>query len=174
MGFLDFLKHGLVRLPEPKVVQPRALPTSAPGDLIFKSSVDVLEHVKEFAPLAWQPNVDLLAMVGGEVILKGEGDLCVVAARVLAPKDDGFAQLTTFNTIRAVHSREKGRQPVNRETIDLKHGDLVTIHLVERNSELVNLNPHNYDGWVAFITAKMLPIFSVKDGGWRIERKYEF
>jgi hypothetical protein len=173
MGVLDFLKRGLVQVPDAKKATPQPQPISAPRDLVFKSSTDVLEHVKEFEAVAWRPNIDLRAMTGREVKLI-KGTLCAI---VLAPKDDGFVQLHTFTGITAVHSRERGRVPVEATTdvsaTGLSHGDLVRIHLADRKSELIDLLPDNYDGWVAFITAKLLPIFSVKDGGWRIERKYE-
>jgi hypothetical protein len=173
MGFLDFLRCRVVQVPEAKKAPPQPQPISAQGDLIFKSSIDALEYVQKFAPVAWRPNIVLIAMIGGEVELI-KGTLCAI---VLAPKDNGFAQLTTFTSITAVHSRESGRVPVEATTsvsaTRLKHSDLVMLHLADRKPELIDLLPDNYDGWVAFITAKILPIFSLKDGGWRIECKYE-
>jgi hypothetical protein len=188
MGVLDFVKRKRVQVPEAKKAPAQPQPPSAPRDLVFKSSTAVLEYVKEYAPVAWRPNIDLIAMIGGEVKLI-KGTLCAI---LLAPKDDGFVQLRTFTPITAVedrskdsdnkrippvHSRERGRVLVEGKTdvsaTGLTHGDLVEIHLTGRESELIDLLPDNYDGWVAFITAKVLPIFSVKDRGWRIERKYE-
>jgi hypothetical protein len=85
--------------------------------------------------------------------------------------------LKTFTTIKAVNSKDKGRTLVNDLTnisvLGLKSGDLITIILADRNPELVTLLQDNFDGWVAFVIGKNRPIYSLRDGGWRVEKRYE-
>ncbi|MGO8953995.1 MAG: hypothetical protein ACLPWS_09985 [Rhodomicrobium sp.] len=160
MGLFDFLK-------------PRAEPAPAmPNDLIFKSGTHAIEYVKECMLTEWKPNSVAVALVGHAKLIEG-----TLYAKVLVPQRDGFVQLETGTTIKAVHSKDKGRVPVNELTdisvLGLKSGDLVTMMLCERSPELVNLLPDNFDGWVAIIIGKALPIYSLHDGGWRMEKKYE-
>ena len=112
--------------------------------------------------------------LGRAELIKG-----LLSARVLVPHGDEFVQLATFTPIKAVNSKDKGRFPVNELTdisaLGLKSGDLVTVILADRNPELVNLIPDNFDGWIAYIIGKhhSEPIYSLRDGGWRIEKRYE-
>jgi len=50
---------------------------------------------------------------------------------------------------------------------------LVTLLLADRKPELIKLMPDNFDGGVAFVIGKNLPIYSFGDSGWRMERRYE-
>lgn len=160
MGLFDFLK-------------PRAQPAPAmPDDLIFKSGTHAIEYVKQYMLTEWKPDSVVVALVGQAELI--QRTLC---AKVLVPQGDGFVQLSTFTTIKAVHSKDNGRIPVDQSTdisvLGLKSGDLVTMILSDRSPALVDLLPDNFDGWVALIIGKNLPIYSLHDGGWRIEKKYE-
>src|SRR5262249_41616842 len=146
---------------------------SMPNDLVFKSGKDAIEYVKKFMLTEWKIDSVVFGLLGPAELIKGT--LC---ALVLVPYGDGFVQLKTYTNIKAVNSEGKEQVSVNEMTdisdLGLKSGDLVTMVLAGRNPELIELLPDNFDGWVAFIIGRNLPIYSVRDHGWRMESKYEF
>jgi hypothetical protein len=167
MSIFNFLKSRLTKRP---AQQP---PPSIPNDLIFKSGTDAIEYVKQYMHTEWKPDSIAVALLGQAQLTKGT--LC---AQVLVPRNDEFVHLTTFTTIKAVNSKDEGRTLVNEFTnisvLGLEPGDLITIMLADRDPELVNLLQDSFDGWVALVIAKNRPIYSLRDGGWRVEKRYEF
>jgi hypothetical protein len=164
-NFFSFLKPVQTKTQAPQTA------ASAPNELIFKSGKDAIEYVKQYMRTEWEPDSVAVALIAHPVFEKG-----VLSARVLIPKDDGFVELPTFTAITAVNSREQGRIPVD-ETSDisvlgLNFGDLVTVILAGRDAQLVDLLPGS-DGWIAFIIGKNLPVYSLRDRGWIMEKKYE-
>lgn len=151
--------------------RPQQAASAIPNDLIFKSGRDAIEYVKKYMRTEWQINSTVVALVAHPILEKG-----ILSARILVPKNDGFVELPTFTTIAAVHSRETGRIPVDGSSdisvLGLQFGDLVTVILAGRDAELVNLLQGS-DGWIAFIIGKNRPVYSLRDGGWIIEKKYE-
>jgi len=166
MGLFDILKP---RAAGPPAQRPAP---SIPNDLIFKSGAGAIEYVKQYMRTEWKPNNVVVALLGHAELIKG-----ILCAKVLVPNGDGFVQLATFTTIKAVNSKDHERIVVNERTnistLGLKSGDLVTVLLADRNPELANLLQDSFDGWVAFLIGKNLPIYSLRDGGWRIEKRYE-
>ncbi|MGA8380297.1 MAG: hypothetical protein WB710_04115, partial [Stellaceae bacterium] len=116
-------------------------------------------------------NSTIVALVAHPMLDKG-----VLSARILVPKDDRFVELPTFTTITAVRSRETGRIPVDGSSdisvLGLQFGDLVTVLLAGRDAKLIDLLPGS-DGWIAFIIGKNHNVYSLRDGGWLMEKKYE-
>lgn len=144
-----------------------------PNDLIFKSGSAAIEYVKQYINVDWRQNSIVLALLGHAELHKG-----ILSATVLTPYDhENFVKLKTFTAIKAVESQKGGRSFVDEHStisaLGLNEGDLVTLLLADRKPELVRLMPDNFDGWVAFVIAKNLPIYSLRDGGWRAERRYE-
>jgi hypothetical protein len=121
----------------------------------------------------WRPNSIVLGLIGHAELHEG-----ILTATVLTPYDhENFVQLTTFTTIKAIECQRSGKTLINENStisiLGLNDGDLVSLLLADRNPELIKLMPNNFDGWVAFVIRKNLPIYSFRDGGWRMERRYE-
>jgi hypothetical protein len=160
MRLLDFIKPR-----KPSAQQPA---TPVPNDLIFKSAKDAFGYVQQYMKTEWKPDSVVVALVAHPILEKG-----ILSARVLIPKDDQCVELPTLTTVRA---EEQGRVPVDSSSdisiLGLKFGDLVTVLFAARDAEFARLVPES-DGWVAFIIGRNLPIYSLRDGGWRIEKRYE-
>jgi hypothetical protein len=100
----------------------------------------------------------------------------VLSARVLIPRDDDFVELPTVTAVKAVHSKDTGRVPIDSSsdisTFGLVFGDLVTVLLAGRDDEFAKLLPES-GGWIAFIIGKNRPVYSLREGGWLMDKKYE-
>ena len=144
---------------------------SLPNDLVFKSGKDAFDYVQKFMKVDWRPNAIVPTLVAHPVLEKG-----ILSARVLIPKGNTCIELQTVTKIEAVHSKERGRVAIGAAhdlaALGLKTYDLVTVLLAAQDAEYASLVSEN-DGWIAFIIGRNFPIYSLRDGGWRVDKKYE-
>ncbi len=160
MGLLDFLK--------PRTAKPAP---SMLNDLFFKSGKDAIEYVKEYMQMEWKPNSMAVALVAEPIL-----EIGILSAHVLVPKGGRFVELPTFTTIKAVYSKEHGKKSIGSSSdvsiLGLKSGDLVTVMLAGQEDRLAKIIPET-EGWIAFIIGKNEPVYSFRDRGWRVDKKYE-
>ena len=164
MGLFDFLKAS--------VGSSSAGSHSMPNELTFKSGKAALEYIRACMRTEWKPNNVIVGIVG-EPILEGG----VLSVDVLLPwRDEGFIALPTKTPIKAVHSPKSGRLALNNSSdirlLDLKSGDLVSVRLAGQDADFRRLYPPT-EGWMAFVIAKNSVTYSMRQGGWLVEKKYE-
>lgn len=123
MGLFNFLRARATRQPA----------SSTQNDLSFKSGKAAFDYVHKFMKTEWEPNSTVVALAGNPRLENG-----ILSAQVLISHGSDCVALPTLTAIKAVHSKERGRLPINTGSnismLGLKAGDLVTVLLAGRDA----------------------------------------
>jgi hypothetical protein len=134
----------------------------------FRDGKAALEFIAKYMKSEWKRGSILIGLAGKVVFEQG-----ILAVQVLAPKDGILEKLLTFTEVKSVSTQTAGTKALNSNAslldLGLREGDLVAVVLAGRPTHEVRVLGKQ----IAFVVARLDPVYDAGAGGWKMTHRYE-